>query len=366
MKRPAGKTPCGDLKKEQNSDYCEIYKVLKKWYKGGKRTFVVTMSGAALGIKDDFKEWAADQRKTDQPVLVATIASAPGIAELDNGIFRHYIRSQDESDVFATFIESLPPLSGSGDRPVFVLYVDDKYGDAANEDIEERFSETEGIKTIPVAIPVSKQPFRRDNTDPCANGPTVACIEQITEENVFSRLSLNRGRDKEDAVVIIIGYGAIIKRLLDALHGGFWESPKFKAKILVVSTFTEEDWRPKPIILDQIGSQLFTVAPKSPKENRSPFTRGVVFQWSYLTLDRALREECKNARQPEEFWRCWSDTENDADHLGMKSPDVHDADWADVEFTSDGDSRIKLRLLRCEQWNTELKPGESCKTQTGG
>lgn len=348
FEKPAGDQPCDKPKEEQISDYCKIFDQLDEWYDAGKRIFVVTMSGAALEIRDDFKLWAEGKPQTDQPVLVATVASAPGIANLEDGVFRHYIRSQDESDVFATFVESLPPLSGSGDRPVFVLYVDDKYGIAANRNIKKRLGEA-GIKTQGSHIPVKRALSDEKTGDHCDNGPTKECIELKTEQSVFLDSAPNGDRKNRDAIVIIVGYGTIIERLLNALRGELWQHPRYEGEVIVVSTFTEEAWRPQWLDSDEMRTQVNTVAPKSPKANDLPYTRGVVFQWSYLTLDRALAlrnvKGCENVREHDEFWHCWA---NYGEHRGVEDKDI----WAEVEFTESGDSRVKLRLLKCNQWNT--------------
>ena len=103
----------------------------------------------------------------------------------------------------------------------------------------------------------------------------------------------------------------------------------FAGTILIASTFTEEQWRPS---LAGMGNRVRTVGPG--EVDQTPSERGVVYQFSYLTLIRGLN--CRNERGIDALWACWS---------GPYPPDKG-ANWADVEFTRDGDSVVtSLRLL---------------------
>jgi len=287
------------------------------------RTFIITMSGAALPIKERFIEWRNTLPKRERPVLVATVASATGIVDRENGIFRHYIRSRDEAGVIATYVESHSATD------VFLFYVNDSYGAKAKDVLRKRL----GSKL---------------NDPTPANAALSKKDQQDIDEQVATIIGQYSG---SNAVVVIVGYGAMIRTIIETLRDtelklGSREL-RFDGTILVASTFTEEKWRPRH--LNTVG--LFT-ADKLPFDQRvlavgpthivdNEEDRGVVYQFSYLTLVRALH--CQDQLGIERFWQCW--TSDDAPSKG-----VNDQDWVDVEFTADGDSRVGLRVLRNGDW----------------
>ena len=277
-----------------------IINKLNKWYKDdGVRTFVVTMSGAVVPLKKLFTAWADKLPANDRPVLLATVASAPDIPDRAKGIFRHFIRSAEESSVFATYIRSL------GATEVGIFYVGDPYGDNANKILRALLYD-KGPRIISYQIDL-----QNENASVRAKVPMF--VEQLTSG--------------ENAVAVIIGYGSMMKAMIDTLEAPMPRGP-FRGKILVASTFTEESWRPD---VTGISSRIKTVGPGWPDDNTR--ARGVVYQFSYLTLMRALR--CKTERGVEAIWSCLSDR---SDSSGK--------DWANVEFTNDGDSIVtSLRLL---------------------
>lgn len=273
---------------------------LKRWYKSdGVRTFVVTMSGAAVPLKKLFTEWADTLPANDRPVLVATVASAPDIPNRAKGIFRHFIRSAEESSVFATYIRSL------GATEVGIFYVGDDYGENANQILRD---------LLPIRG-ASIDSYRIDlsNENASVREKVPMFVEQLTSG--------------EDAVAVIIGYGSMMKAMIDTLEDPMARE-RFRGKILVASTFTEETWRPD---VKGISQRIKTVGPGWPDDNAK--ARGVVYQFSYLTLRRALR--CKTERGVEAIWSCLS-----------RPYGSSGKGWANVEFTNDGDSIVtSLRLL---------------------
>ena len=299
-----------------------IINQIKDWYDAGIRTFIMTMSGAVSSIKDEFTDWAGTLPSNDQPVLVATVASAPGIAEREKGVFRHYIRSKDESGMLATVAESLNAAE------VFVFYVNDTYGDKANKILDDRLSKTTTFKSFQVAVKFNQE----------AKDEIKSNVNKILSDTTSSKT----------AVVIIVGYGSMISYTLETLRDakGINED-SFEGKVLVVSTFTEETWRPKnltsehvsPAGIEPFDERIYTVGPVQPEGfDKKP---GVVYQFSYLTLDRALH--CKDKRGVEGFWSCWS---NIKDYEGG----YLEVAGVEVEFTEDGDSHVTLRLLNKDHW----------------
>ena len=278
---------------------------IKCWYDGGIRTFIITMSGAALKINKDFSEWADTLPSNDRPVLVATVASAPDIVDRENGIFRHYIRSKDESAMIATYIESINPSPSS----VGIFHVLDDYGNDAKNLLKKRLNLKKELGVDVYKVLLQKDEQKKNQ------------IEGLVNDFINAK----------NNVAVIIGYGPMIKYTLDGLKA----SNSFKGPILVVSTFTEEDWRPEQVEGDEcFRDQIRFVGPTIDTDEDNDDWRGVVFQFSYLTLDRALK--CKGERGVEKFWNCFTSAE-----LSSKGKN-----WTPhIEFTGLGDSHISLRLL---------------------
>ena len=277
----------------------KIMAQFETWYETvGVRTFVITISGAVVRIKEKFATWARTKPANDQPVMVATVASAPNIADRENGIYRYYIRSTEESTVLANYIKSLNTTE------VGVFFVDDEYGRRAKDILLSLLGDGTVIRPFLIGISDEEASIRTS---------VPAFIGRLTSG--------------ANAVAVIIGYGSMMKAMVENL-----EQPAtgaaFRGKILSASTFTEESWRPS---LDGVIDRIRTVGPGALDLNRSK--RGVVYQFSYLTLMRALN--CRNARGREALWECWS------------GPSEVETDWARVEFTTDGDSVVtSLRLLK--------------------
>lgn len=298
----------------EDIDYCEqiddkkatdsrhaINEKIKCWYDEGIRTFIITMSGAALKINNDFANWAQTLPPNDRPVLVATVASAPNIADRQSGVFRHYIRSRDESDVLATYIEAISATRAG------IFHVKDDYGEHAKDLLKNRLAQKMG----------------KDNIDVYGVGDEASI--RIETSNFVGEVP-----DNERAVAVIIGYGDMIRNTLDSLKN----SPTFTGDVLVVSTFTEEKWRPKHEPGDEsFQRRIRYVGPHTSEVEDDSNLRGVVFQFSFLTLDRTLK--CKDERGIDDFWNCFTTT----------TPTSTGQDWAEVEYTKDGDSHIALRLL---------------------
>ena len=290
--------------------------ILERWYQGGKRVFIITMSGAVTAIKTEFIQWAESKPEYDRPILVATVASAPGVADREKGVFRHYIRSKDESNVLATYIES------QNTNEVKVFYVNDKYGQEAWAILDERLSSL-GITMPPSPVELS------DNEEK---------IQNLVRD--WMRDSIGR----ENGVVVIVGYGLMVNRMLEALRNLQIRDNRFEGKILVVSTLTEEIWRPNYLGGDslasndpQFASRIYTVGPG--KRDPDATKNGVVFQFSYLTLDRAIA--CGQSRGIDAFWNCWRNHATPTNTTGQQ--------WSTVEFMADGDSYVWLQLLQYEQ-----------------
>lgn len=245
-------------------------------------------------------------------MLVATVASAPEIADSKSGVFRHYIRSKDESSVISTYIETLD------DPEVFVVYIDDEYGRNAMEIFGARLHVEQGAGHRIAINP------KLGKTD----------IESLIDQKIVKNNEENR-----DAVVVIVGYGGMVEKALLSLWNPDQKIWKFEGEILIVSTFTEKVWRPAIAESNKLFRERIHTVGLRPQDSAEK--RGVVFQFSFLTLDRALH--CDQKRGVKEFTDCW--VENEPSRTSSIA-----TGWADVEFTTDGDSHVSLQLLDHTQW----------------
>lgn len=314
-------------------DLADIHCQMEDWYNEGIRIFIITMSGAVKEVKEGFIRWSETLPENDRPVLIATVASAPTtnnkpLANRAKGVLRHYIRSQDESSVFSSFIEAKQP------NQVRVFYFDDTYGKEAERDIRNRLERL-------------KQGLITRDSSLVKPGSERQKVLEWMERSDFD----------PDAVVVVIGYGSMIKNTLKALRTETVKTDlgerRFNGTVLVASTYTECKWRLDSEVgasekcldkrsgqMDEFHKRIYTVGPGGRVDDEQQ--RGVVYQFSYLTLDRALK--CADARGVDMFWECWSDTRE-------TKPSARGADWqATVEFTASGDSHVSLQLLNHEQW----------------
>ena len=228
---------------EKENDKNTTLEAIEKLYKQGVRTFIMTMSGPVTNIKDEFDSWAKEKPENERPVLVATVASAPKIANKEMGIFRYYVRSEEESAVLSMHIEY------SDATKIYVFYVDDTYGQNASKNLKASLD-----KLDPVLIPITP-PHDREQ------------IKKKIKEKILENYSGGEGE-----VAVIIGYGKMIANTLIELSDTgepcveingetYLETYKETYKdtngetkdrtckerrreMLVVSTFTEEGWRP--------------------------------------------------------------------------------------------------------------------------
>jgi len=94
-----------EMKRDDPPD--QLLKTMQELYdKDGATFFIMTMSGKVLGVRDHFKNWHNEcvRQGRREPILIATVASAPDIADASSGILRWYVRSEEESSLLAEYL----------------------------------------------------------------------------------------------------------------------------------------------------------------------------------------------------------------------------------------------------------------------
>ncbi len=298
-----------------------IEKQFEELYDKGFRYFIVTMSDTVLKLTDggSGSAWTKflGRHPIDPPILIATVASAPlpDGAVVRRGVIRNYIRSDDEVNQFAAYIDSrgLDPNT----TEVFVLYIRDRYGDKAHDLIVEKIR-PRAKKTIGIDANANADDFDR----------------------VFSDLK-DEIDDQKYAFVILVGYGDMVVGMLDVLNNAARVYPNRVDEVLVVSTLTEKDWQ--PAFYKQTGGQFIpritTLAPFATggEEGSGRFKDcdgGAVCQFSYMTLSIVLK--CAAERGSEDFLDCF---------VRRKEEDG----FPDIEVSATGDSIVPLRVIVIEK-----------------
>ncbi|GAB3274257.1 hypothetical protein [Parahaliea aestuarii] len=305
---PASAPPLEDLN--------QLMLQLQAWYDEGVRVFIVTMSGSALSLRDRFKQWAGDMPDDEKPILIATVASAPDIADSKHGIFRHYIRSEDESWIFSRYIDQ---RAGDRDFEVILIQIEDAYGDHARRTLLNNGLALKSTVVIPTRLERSDYPG------------------QI-------RLDFTPDSDSYKFVVVV-GYGDMIETTLevlrqmeeshDAQHGA-----RLIEEVLVVSTFTEPLWQPTRSLFNRsLYKRVRTLGPVMGDRGRRGI--GVVYQFSLLTLDKAIfcaRRQGNEWRGLQKFSACWERSDSFSSSTARDLGPI-------IELLANGDTHIPLQVL---------------------
>lgn len=286
--------------------YQDVIKEMKNLYKEDNVSiYIVTMSGLVKPLRAMFKAWRDSITDLDkQPVLIATVTSAPDIADIKNGILRFYIRSTEEADNLAKYAYWKLGATDAG-----VFYISDTYG---------RWG----------AITFSNE-FKRLG----GNAPICCEIMNDPKDSVNVISNWVRNDNKSNSCALIVGYGDMLKRTIEEL-----DNHHYKGTILCVSTITNEMWRPKAVCPH---APLVTVVPERAQlpTPYPPEDYNVVLFFSKLTLLKAL--DCaRNSKTTSEFIEHWQTNTPHPPH----NKDLAEENGLSVSYLSDGDVIIKLKV----------------------
>ena len=279
---------------------------MRKDYAGhNARVFILTMSSAALAVKPRFVHWRRElqERGQERPILVATVSSAPQIAASEEGIYRLYIRSQEESSLLAE------AAWVDGCDKMYVLYItrtlgesDSKYGNGARDEFIERL-DAHGVPWNEYEV-----------VDTGSNAAEV--VRDVIADSL----------DKHKPGVFVVGYGTMLKTTLEELL-----IQDFKGPFYCASTLHVPHWQPDAPIG---GRAVTTVTPvRRGTKVTADLEQSPIYFFAAVTLWKALKAR-KETRTLSEFERYfWSKLSNPK--------------WADcMELTTGGDAVINLRLDR--------------------
>jgi predicted Ser/Thr protein kinase len=280
---------------------------IQRLYADGYRVFVLTMSAAVQDVRPVFESWRRQLPEGKAPILICTVASAPGIASRTDGILRFYVRSEEEAGELARYAAWKQGL-----RRLGVFYV--------TESAERPNAYGYGGFTTVSHV------FARDLHGTIDPHPVFASGVNATAE-VAKFIAGAQGRD---VGAFIIGYDTMLKETLKALIAGGFGGP-----ILTTSTLTEPLWQPDDRSRD---SMIHTVIPhRDEMEGRPVAENGVVYLFSKLTLASTLK--CASANSDvRAFVDCWE--RDTADAGGIMG----------VNHLNDGDTVIPLTVTN--QWRT--------------
>jgi hypothetical protein len=291
-----------------------LLEVMQKYYSdSGGTYFIMTMSSKVYDTRQLFKEWHNQciSSGLTEPILIATVASAPEIADDRGGILRWYIRSEEESTLLAEYLSWKSNVCRAG-----VFYItktptqdDDPYGVRGMEVFRDRFYQLGG-KSIDW--------YRGTGTTAKSN-----------VEEFLAKYRKICGNDLEGVGVFIVGYGKMVKATIGELL-----AQRFNGPIACSSTLTEPDWQPEDTRLD---SKIVTVLPRlsDPQGQLSTDDRNVVFFFAKQTLTRVLTLTADSA-DPRIFIDRW--------RYGQHVTKL------DQEYLANGDTHVNLEVVGSDKW----------------
>ena len=256
----------------------DILKSMQKLYRNKHSLyFVITMSGKVEDVSGEFKAWRKKCAKAGEtpPVLIATVASAPGLADYKNGIVRWYIRSDEESQDLANLLDN------RGFERAATFCIDDQYGKKGLHTFRERFD-----GTVPSDL-----------------------IFHVTAKTakIHVETFLRKYPQKDWPAVFVIGYGYMVKNTLTELIAGGYDGC-----IVCTSTITDPQWRPADKVLASARAKIFTVLPEIRKAARhlDLENSNVVFFFTRKTLLRVLKLTAGNV-DTRLFLKSWLNREEE-------------------------------------------------------
>ncbi|MBF0384105.1 MAG: hypothetical protein HQL69_24085 [Magnetococcales bacterium] len=279
---------------------------MKHLYKeNGIRIFILTMSSTASEIRSVFAEWRHTLNQ-EKPVLIFTVASAPGLVSRKDGIYRSYIRSREETEALASHAVN------AGLHHVGIFFITRTLG--ANDEFY-------GEKT--------RELFAKLFLLEAGETSDWDVIQSGNNASAQVKKFLKKHNHKKSGA-FVVGYGKMFQRTLQALI-----DEKFQGNILTVSTYSESSWRPKTS--QDTHSDIHFTYPYLRTTDHSTNHRGVVQLFSQNTLLKALNFAAES-NSIEEFETSWY---NKQCYILNNGPEE--------DCLINGDSLVHIKVRRAEQ-----------------
>lgn len=293
----------------------DILAKMRQAYESENATyFIMTMSSKVGDIREHFMRWRKECLSDGKrmPILIATVASAPDIADANSGIVRWYVRSDEESTLLASYLRWKRGVSRVG-----IFYItrnpgqtDDSYGKYGMTVFRDRFLHS----------------LKGERVE-CYGTTASTAREQVAR--FLSAFQLSANRETSDVGAYVVGYGDMVRDVMAELI-----SQGFRGPVACTSTLTEPDWQP---ITTTADSRIATVLPRlsDPQGILSKDDRNVVFFFAKQTLTRIL-ELTASDPAPENFiahWMCGNGK-----------------DLLDQEYLANGDIQVHLNVVTAEIW----------------
>jgi hypothetical protein len=317
-----GKLDVGFEQMTQEERADQLLEAMKRQYKEkGTTFFVMTMSSKIEAIRRVFAKWRKEcaQDGKPPPVLIATVASAPDLADARNGILRWYIRSDEESALLAEFMRW---KLGVTDATVFYVtrtagQSDDTYGKRGMEVFRSRFYALGGrnVQPLPITAKNAKEGVAAFKRTAAATNPA-------------------------QVGVLLVGYGEMVPSTIEQLQVQGYSGP-----ILCTSTLTEPTWQPRN---QEADSRIFTVLPRLADANNRlrAEDRNVVYLFAKETLYRVLELTAAdpNCHTFIDRWQSLICHTQPATTLEKIRPQF------DQECLADGDTIVQLDVVGADEW----------------
>lgn len=290
-----------------------INRMKKLYTEAGATYFVMTMSSKVCDLRERFMKWHDEcvYNGKKEPILIATVVSAPEIADAYRGILRWYIRSEEESDVLAKYMRWKLNVLHAG-----IFYItqtpglsDDNYGYRGMQVFRTRFNSLGGQSVDMYS--------------------TTAGTAKQNVTLFLSKIKTNWVKDMNSVGVFVIGYGEMVRDVLNELI-----SQGFAGPIVCTSTLTEPEWQPQKTNAD---SHIFTVLPRllEPQDELQKNDRNVVFFFAKETLFHVLKLTASDPN-PQTFVARWRGKT--------------DMNKLDQESLANGDILVHLNIANYEMW----------------
>jgi hypothetical protein len=279
----------------------------------GSTFFVMTMSTKVEAVRKGFIAWHRECvcEGKPAPVLIATVASAPDLADISGGVVRWYVRSEEESSLLAEYVHWKLGVSHA-----VVFYItrnagqaDDSYGQRGMEVFRNRFLALGGATAEAHSV--------------------TAATAKSEVEHFLTTFKTNAPDATREVAAFVVGYGEMVKATVHELILQGFQGP-----IVCASTLTEPDWQPADCSADH---RMFTVLPrlKGVDGRLDSADRNVVFFFAKLSLRRVLEWTAEDP-DPRKFLERWP--------RGAKESPL------DEEYLANGDIIVNLEAVEAERW----------------